>query len=75
MPLKRTDQNLTCLQDLAQRAVVAYVRSVFLQPRKEVFNVRVLPLEEYALSIGLPTLPRMRFLSRQVCLPLCCNAA
>ncbi|KAK9804535.1 hypothetical protein WJX73_005527 [Symbiochloris irregularis] len=53
------------LKDLAQRAVVAYVRSVFLQPKKDVFDVRALPLEEFALSLGLPTLPRMRFLSRQ----------
>ena len=49
---------------MAQRALVAYLRSVFLQPSKAVFQVAELPVEEFALSLGLSTLPRLRFLKR-----------
>ena len=52
------------VQDVAQRALVAYLRSIFLQPNKAVFRVAELPVEEYALSLGLSTLPRLRFLKR-----------
>ena len=50
------------LQELGQRSLVAYLRSVFLQPNHEVFDVQKLPAAEYALSIGLPTAPKLRFL-------------
>ena len=52
------------VQDVAQRAMVAYLRSVFLQPCKAVFNVSALPVEDFAYSLGLSTLPRLRFLKR-----------
>jgi len=41
---------------------VAYLRSVFLQPNRAIFDVQKLPAAEYALSIGLPTAPKLRFL-------------
>lgn len=50
------------LQELGQRSLVAYLRSVFLQPNHDVFDVQKLPAAEYALSIGLPTAPKLRFL-------------
>ena len=56
--------SLANTQDLAQRAMTAYLRSVFLQPNRAVFDASVLPLEDYALSLGLSTVPRLRFLAR-----------
>ena len=53
-----------CMQELAQRALVAYVRSVFLQPNKAVFDASALPAAEYALSLGLTSVPKLRFLKR-----------
>ena len=50
------------LKYLAQRAFVSYVRSVYLQPNKDVFDVDSLPLEELAMSLGLPAAPRVRVL-------------
>ena len=52
------------MQDTAQRAMVAYLRSVFLQPNRAVFDASVLPVEDLALSMGLSTVPRLRFLAR-----------
>jgi len=49
-------------QELGQRSLVAYLRSVFLQPNHAIFDVQKLPAAEYALSIGLPTAPKLRFL-------------
>ena len=51
-------------QELAQRALVAYLRSVFLQPNRAVFDVAALPAAAFALSLGLPTAPQLRFLDR-----------
>lgn len=52
------------LKEVAQRALVSYLRSVFLQPNKKVFDVTKLPAAEFALSMGLPTAPKLRFLRR-----------
>lgn len=52
-------------QDMAQRAVVSYVRSVFLQPNRAVFDVTALPLPEYSSAMGLLAAPKLRFLKRQ----------
>ena len=51
---------------MAQRAVTSYVRSCFLQPRRQVFDVSRLPLPEYAASMGLLAAPRLRFLPHGV---------
>ena len=58
------DLQLHLLQELAQRALVAYLRSVFLQPDRAVFDVTQLPASEYALSLGLSTAPKLRFLRK-----------
>lgn len=55
----------TTLKYLAQRAFVTYLRSIYLHSNKEVFDVTKLPLAEYALSLGLPTTPRVRFLKKK----------
>ncbi|GFR52266.1 hypothetical protein Agub_g14801, partial [Astrephomene gubernaculifera] len=54
----------TELKDFAQKALVAYCRSVFLQPRKAVFDVAALPLPEYAASLGLASVPKLRFMKK-----------
>ncbi len=52
------------MQELAQRALVAYVRSIFLQPNKAVFDASALPAADFALSMGLTSVPKLRFLKR-----------
>ncbi|XP_042190066.1 probable ATP-dependent RNA helicase DDX10 isoform X2 [Callorhinchus milii] len=52
------------LKERAQRCFVSYMRSVYLMKNKDVFNVFALPLKEYALSLGLAVLPRIRFLQK-----------
>lgn len=54
----------TELKETAQRALVSYLRSTILQPNRAVFDVTKLPIAEYALSMGLPTVPKLRFLKR-----------
>jgi ATP-dependent RNA helicase DDX10/DBP4 len=55
----------SALKYLAQRAFVTYLRSIYLHSNKEVFDVTKMPLAEYALSLGLPTTPRVRFLKKK----------
>lgn len=52
------------LKETAQRAFVAYVKSIFLMKDKEVFNVHALNTDAYARSLGLAIPPRIRFLQR-----------
>ncbi|XP_002974028.2 DEAD-box ATP-dependent RNA helicase 32 [Selaginella moellendorffii] len=52
------------LKHMAQRAFTTYLRSVYLQGNKEVFDVHKLPIPEYAASLGLPSVPRVRFLGK-----------
>ncbi|XP_029166920.1 probable ATP-dependent RNA helicase DDX10 [Nylanderia fulva] len=52
------------LKETAQRAFVAYVKSVFLMKDKELFNVHSLDTDAYAKSLGLAIPPRIRFLQR-----------
>ncbi|RKP22474.1 P-loop containing nucleoside triphosphate hydrolase protein, partial [Syncephalis pseudoplumigaleata] len=47
---------------LGQKAFVSYVRSVYLQKNKAIFDVNALPMEEYATSLGLPGVPKIRFI-------------
>ncbi|EED93629.1 predicted protein, partial [Thalassiosira pseudonana CCMP1335] len=50
---------------LAKKAFKSYLRSVHLMPNKEVFpGVMDLPLEDYALSLGLASMPTVRFLKK-----------
>ena len=52
------------LKSFAQSGLVAYARSVFLQPNKAVFDAGSLPLDEYAESLGLLAAPQLKFLKR-----------
>ncbi|XP_046671305.1 probable ATP-dependent RNA helicase DDX10, partial [Homalodisca vitripennis] len=52
------------LKESAQRAFVAYFKSVFLMKDKKVFNVSALDPEAYARSLGLVVSPRIRFLQK-----------
>ncbi|KAL9179156.1 hypothetical protein ACHAXT_008446 [Thalassiosira profunda] len=50
---------------LAKKAFKSYLRSVHLMPNKEIFgSVTDLPLEGYALSLGLAAMPTVRFLKK-----------
>lgn len=51
-------------KERAQRCFVSYIRSVYLMKNKEVFDVFKLQVQEYAVSLGLATAPRVRFLSK-----------
>ncbi|RCI01879.1 ATP-dependent RNA helicase dbp4, partial [Rhizopus stolonifer] len=58
-----------CFQDpeikyLAQRAFVAYMRSVYLQKNKAVFDVTALPAEAFAHSLGLAGAPKIKFVKK-----------
>ncbi|KAF3767002.1 DEAD-domain-containing protein [Cryphonectria parasitica EP155] len=46
---------------LAQKAFVTYVRSIYLQKDKEVFDMKKLDLDGYASSLGLPGTPQIKF--------------
>ncbi|XP_014456199.1 probable ATP-dependent RNA helicase DDX10 [Alligator mississippiensis] len=52
------------LKERAQRCFVSYLRSIYLMKNKEIFDVFMLPLAEYALSLGLAVAPRVRFLQK-----------
>ena len=47
------------IKHLAERAFVSYVRSIFLMPNKEIFDVNGLPLKEFAEAIGLASIPEI----------------
>lgn len=50
---------------LAKKAFKSYIRSIHLMPNKQVFpGVTGLPLEEYAYSLGLASMPAIRFLKK-----------
>ncbi|KAL3699296.1 hypothetical protein R1sor_017318 [Riccia sorocarpa] len=50
------------LKYLGQKAFITYLRSIHLQKNKAIFDVKALPIAEYAVSLGLPTTPRVRFI-------------
>lgn len=54
----------TELKESAQRAFVAYIKSVHLMKNKKVFNAESINFDEYAKSLGLMVTPRVRFLQR-----------
>lgn len=45
---------------LAQKAFVTYVRSIYLQKDKDIFDMDKLDLDAYAASLGLPGTPQIR---------------
>ena len=52
------------LKYLSQRAVVCYLRSVYLQKNKKVFDIKTIDIDTFSLSMGLPNAPRLRFLQQ-----------
>jgi ATP-dependent RNA helicase DDX10/DBP4 len=50
------------LKYLAQKSFISYMRSVFLQSDKDVFKVDALPADAYAIALGLPIAPKIKFL-------------
>ena len=52
------------LKSIAQRALISYIKSVFLQPKKNIFDVNKLPVVEFAFSLGLTTVPKLKMLSK-----------
>lgn len=52
------------LRELAEKALVSYVRSVHLQPDKRIFRAPDLDLAGLAHSFGLVTVPHLRLVSR-----------
>lgn len=48
--------------ELARKAYVSYIRSVYLQSDKSVFDVREIPLEPLAISMGLQRVPPIKFI-------------
>jgi ATP-dependent RNA helicase DDX10/DBP4 len=50
------------LKYLGQKCFASYVRSLHIQKDKEIFKLDKYPLEEFAVSLGLPGAPRIKFL-------------
>ncbi|KAL1948548.1 hypothetical protein VTO73DRAFT_12623 [Trametes versicolor] len=51
---------------LGQRAFVSYLRSVYLHKDKSIFKVDELPVKQFAESLGLPGVPKIKFLSKEL---------
>lgn len=52
------------LKAVAQAAFVSYIRSIFLNPNKAIFNIAKVDVDEFASSLGLPTAPRLRMVKK-----------
>ncbi|KAL4946807.1 hypothetical protein BDV06DRAFT_181591 [Aspergillus oleicola] len=64
--IKHQLQNM-CFKDpelkyLGQKAFISYVKSVYVQKDKEIFNIKELKLDDFAASLGLPGAPRIKFI-------------
>ncbi|KAJ5097922.1 ATP-dependent RNA helicase dbp4 [Penicillium argentinense] len=64
--IKNQLQNM-CFKDpelkyLGQKAFISYVKSVYVQKDKDIFNLKELSLEDFAGSLGLPGAPRIKFI-------------
>ncbi|KAG0212412.1 ATP-dependent RNA helicase dbp4 [Mortierella sp. GBA30] len=67
-PIQKQMQRL-CFNDpeikyLGQKAFISYMRSVYLQKDKAIFDVNALPAEEFAASLGLPGAPKIKFVEK-----------
>ncbi|KAM5542404.1 hypothetical protein V8D89_003863 [Ganoderma adspersum] len=51
---------------LGQRAFVSYLRSVYLHKDKSIFKVDELPIQRFAEALGLPGMPKIKFLSKEL---------
>lgn len=52
------------LKYLAEKAFICYLRSIWLQKNKEIFDVSKFPVEDYAASLGLPGTPQIKFVRK-----------
>lgn len=50
---------------LGQKAFMSYMRSVYLQRNKKIFDVNALPADEFAEALGLPGAPKIKFAKGQ----------
>ncbi|KAF8669065.1 hypothetical protein HU200_051387 [Digitaria exilis] len=60
------------LQQLGKRAFVTYLKSIYLQKDKKVFDLNRFSAEQfaaYAASLGLPVIPTIRFMSHNKNVP------
>ncbi|KAF9355507.1 ATP-dependent RNA helicase dbp4 [Mortierella sp. NVP85] len=67
-PIQKQMQRL-CFNDpeikyLGQKAFISYMRSIYLQKDKTIFDVNALPAEEFAASLGLPGAPKIKFVAK-----------
>lgn len=58
------DLQMLCFKEpevkyLGQKAFITYLRSVYIQKNKEVFNIENIPMEAFAKSLGLPGTPKV----------------
>lgn len=53
------------LKESAKRALMAYMRSIFLMKNKKLFQVDKIDVVQYSLSLGLVVAPRIRFLQQK----------
>ncbi|CED83268.1 dead-domain-containing protein [Phaffia rhodozyma] len=53
------------LKYLGQRAFISYLKSIYIQKNKEIFQVGALPVEAFAESLGLPGAPQIKFISQE----------
>ncbi|KAH9848528.1 DEAD-domain-containing protein [Lenzites betulinus] len=51
---------------LGQRAFVSYMRSIYLHKDKSIFKVGELPAEKFAEALGLPGMPKIKFLNKEM---------
>ncbi|CAI0437180.1 unnamed protein product [Linum tenue] len=52
------------LQELAAKAFIRYMRCIHIQKDKDVFEVKELPIDKFAASMGLPLTPNIRFVKK-----------
>ncbi|CAE6524884.1 unnamed protein product [Rhizoctonia solani] len=49
---------------LAQRTFISYVKSIYLQKDKSIFQLDKLPLDDFAAALGLPGAPKVKFIDQ-----------
>ncbi|KAI9296743.1 DEAD-domain-containing protein [Neoconidiobolus thromboides FSU 785] len=50
---------------IGQKAFVSYMKSIYLQKNKQIFDVHALPAEQFAESLGLPGTPNIKFFKKK----------
>lgn len=63
--LQRINASNSDLMHLAQKAFICYIRSVFLNKDKEIFNISKINHEAFAASLGLVTTPIIEFINNE----------